>query len=233
MALYKFQTANLNSLIAMKNKSLYFSPLNKLNDATEMMFGFSPSNSQVDSEWMPDIEDLQHSSVLCMGSDSECDDLSTDLLMWTHYGAALSGICLVFDEQMLIASFEEKLCEFHQRVSYGHPKLLAREQLLSVDSGLEQVPGFEPTESNRRRMMNSFIFHKPKCFSYEREYRFISQKEGLIPYDPLSLKKIIIGSKIDSPDLEDVFIEAARSINENIKVLHASVVNNSFKIHVE
>jgi hypothetical protein len=210
LALYKFQTANLNSLIALKNSSLFFSSFDKLNDATEMMFGFSSSIDEKDSKWFPDIEDLRSNAVLCMGIDVGKDDLSTDLLMWTHYGAALSGICLVFDEQMLMKSFEEQSCEFHDRVNYGFPKLLTREQLINENSGLEQVPGVSFTDHNRRRMINSFIFQKPKCFSYESEYRFIFQKSGLIPYNPLSLKRIVIGSKIGSSEIEKNFIEVSK-----------------------
>ena len=87
MALYKFQTANLNSIAALKKHSLFFSSLKKLNDATESMFAFLPSEKNIDPNIIPDVNELRKCSVLCMGTDSKNTSLDSDLLMWTHYGA--------------------------------------------------------------------------------------------------------------------------------------------------
>lgn len=48
MALYKFQSANMNSLTALRTHSLFFSKLEKLNDPTENMFGILPSEENID-----------------------------------------------------------------------------------------------------------------------------------------------------------------------------------------
>ncbi|OOE48454.1 hypothetical protein BZG11_14560 [Salinivibrio kushneri] len=101
MALYKFQTANMNSQTALRTHSLFFSKLENLNDPTENMFGILPIEEKIDPRVIPDINELQKCSLLCMGTDSENFILESDLLMWTHYGAELSGICLVFDDEIL------------------------------------------------------------------------------------------------------------------------------------
>lgn len=233
MALYKFQTANLNSLTALKEHSLFFSSLEKFNDATESMFGLLPSEENIEPKIIPDINELQKCSVLCMGTDSENPTLDSDLLMWTHYGAELSGICLVFDDEMLKKSFENKGCEKHGKVEYGYPSLLAPDQLIGNHKGIEEVPGVNFRSRNTELAMSAFIFNKLKCFDYENEYRFVLKDSGLITYNPQSLKKIIIGSKIDSEVLSELFIEAAKAVNSDVEVYKAHVKENSFQIHVE
>ncbi|WP_435235012.1 DUF2971 domain-containing protein [Psychromonas sp. PT13] len=236
MALYKFQIANMNSLIALKKNSLYFSELEKFNDPTENMFGFLSSEENIDSEIIPDIKELRKYSLLCMGTDGETDKekLESNLLMWTHYGAELSGICLVFDDEMLKKSFEYHECCIHKKVEYGHPKLLAPDQLLGEHIGIErEIPGFKLIDRNTERVINDFIFNKPNCFNYESEYRFLLKKSGLITYNRESLKKIIIGSKIESKSLRELFIETAKAVNSEIEVYNANVRENSFNIYIE
>ncbi|EKO3895964.1 DUF2971 domain-containing protein [Vibrio metschnikovii] len=233
MALYKFQTANMNSLTALRTHSLFFSKLEKLNDPTENMFGILPSEENIDPRIIPDINELRKCSLLCMGTDSENVMLESDLLMWTHYGAELSGICLVFDDEMLKKSFENHGCKTHQKVEYGYPKLLATDQLLGQHMGIEEVPGVNFKDRNTERAINTFIFNKPNCFNYENEYRFLLKESGLISYNPHSLKKIIIGSKIESESLRNMFIETAKAVNSNVEIYKAYVKENSFKIHIE
>jgi len=233
VALYKFQTANMNSLTALRTHSLFFSKLENLNDPTENMFGILPSEEKIDPRVIPDINELQKCSLLCMGTDSENVILESDLLMWTHYGAELSGICLVFDDEILKKSFEDHGCKTHQKVEYGYPKLLATDQLFSQHMGIEEAPGFSFQDRNTERAINTFIFNKPNCFSYENEYRFLLKESGLVSYTPNSLKKIIIGSKIESESLRDMFIETAKTVNSNVEIYKACVKKNSFKIHIE
>ena len=233
MALYKFQTANINSLTALKARSLYFSELEKFNDPTESMFGLLPSEENIDPNIIPDISELRKCSLLCMGTDSENTMLESDLLMWTHYGAELSGICLVFDDAKLKKSFEAQGCNTHQKVEYGYPKLLATEQLLGKHMGIEEIPGVIFKDRNTERAINTFIFNKPNCFRYESEYRFLLNESGLTAYNPKSLKKIIVGSKIESKSLREVFIETAKAVNSEVEIYKAYVKDNSFKIYVE
>lgn len=99
--------------------------------------------------------------------------------------------------------------------------------------GIEEVPGVNFKDRNTERAINTFIFNKPNCFNYESEYRFLLQESGLISYNPHSLKKIIIGSKIESESLRDLFIETAKTVNSNVEIYKAYVKENSFKIHIE
>ncbi|MGR5120446.1 DUF2971 domain-containing protein [Vibrio astriarenae] len=233
MALYKFQAGNLNSLTALKKSSLYFSSLNNFNDPTEALFGLQPAEDQVDPTCIPDIDSLKQSSVLCMATDEGNQNIESNLLMWTHYGGELSGICLVFDDNCFKKSLETQGCDFHQKVTYGFPRLLSEDQMVGEHMGIENVSGSPLLAINRKRLMESFIFNKPECFEYENEYRFISERVGLIEYDSKSLVKIIIGEKMQSQGLKDFFIETAKSINPAVRVYKALVKKNSFRICVE
>nr|WP_252730736.1 DUF2971 domain-containing protein [Colwellia sp. E2M01] len=153
--------------------------------------------------------------------------------MWTHYGNELAGICLVFDEEVLKKSFEDRGCKTHREVEYGYPNLLATDQLVGKYMGIEEVPGVNFKDRNNIRAMNIFIFNKPKCFQYENEYRFLLKDSGLISYNPKSLKKIIIGSKIESEALQELFIEAAKAVNSDVEIYKAYVKDNSFLVHIE
>lgn len=233
VALYKFQAANFNALTALKKHSLYFSSLDKFNDATETMFGLLPSETPVSGDCVPDVKKLKQCSVLCMATDGKDRVVEENLLMWTHYGDQLSGICLVFNEPLLKQSFTQSGCTLHQKVTYGYPKLISEDQLVGEHMGIERVAGIDFLSINKNRLMRSFIFNKPKCFDYESEYRFVLNSAGLIEYSPESLEKIIFGSKIHSMELKDIFIEVAKKVNPNIDIYEARVEENSFKITVE
>lgn len=233
MTLYKFQAANLNSLTALKKSSLYFSSLESFNDPTEALFGLLPTEVQVDRGCIPGTEALKQSSVLCMATDEENQHIESNLLMWTHYGGELSGICLVFDEPCFKESLEAQGCEFHQKVTYDFPNVLSEKQMIGEHFGIESVPGNRFQAINKKRLTESFLFNKPKCFHYESEYRFISERGGLIEYASKSLVKIIIGEKMQSQELKELFVETAREINPEVRVYKASVKKNSFRIYVE
>lgn len=233
MALYKFQTANMNALTALKKHSLYCSSLEDVNDPTEAMFGILAGEKQINSTNIPNEDDLKNNAILCMATDTEAPSINSDLLMWTHYGNALSGICLVFDEEKLKNSLESQGCQTHKMVTYGYPKVLSTDNLIGEHWGIEKVPGVNFLDRNRERLLNSFLFNKPKCFSYENEYRFIFQRSGLVQYNPDCLKQIIIGNQINTIELRNLFTETAQSVNPCIEVYQASAKNNSFVISVE
>ncbi|MEC6899760.1 DUF2971 domain-containing protein [Photobacterium piscicola] len=234
MALYKFQTANLNSLTGLKKHSLYFSSLSNFNDATEIMFGLLPDETPVSDNCVPDIEKLKQCSVLCMATDEKDKNVEENLLMWTHYGEQLSGICLVFNELLIKNSLTQNGCTLHQKVVYGYPNVISKSQLVGEHMGIECISGVDFLNINKIRLIKSFIFNKPKCFEYENEYRFISNTASqLIKYNPDSLEKIIFGSKFKSTELKDIFIEVARKVNSNIGIYEARVIENSFRITVE
>ncbi len=233
MALYKFQAANINSLTALKKHSLFFSPLENLNDPTEKMFDLLPSDVNIDPKIVPNMNDLRKCSLLCMSTDSENNTLESDLLMWTHYGASLSGICLIFDDEMLITSFENNGCYIHNKLKYRHSQLLSIDQMFGKHRGIEEPAGVNFQDINTTQAINSFIFNKPKCYSYENEYRFVLKASGLVAYNPQSLIKVIIGCKIESKALRELFIETAKSVNSDVEIYDAYVKENSFQIYVK
>ncbi|WP_026960677.1 DUF2971 domain-containing protein [Aliagarivorans taiwanensis] len=101
MYLYKFQSLNENNLAALNAHSLYFAPLDRLNDPTENMFDLQAQHLEtaINQEQRNNLEKIKQYGVL---STAIGKDLETDLLMWSHYGDGLKGYCLIFDKSVLI-----------------------------------------------------------------------------------------------------------------------------------
>ena len=228
MNLYKFQTVNDRSINALKNFSLFFATPNKLNDPTEGMFSLLDYISSTSD--IPDVSELQKIGILSMASGDD-SSIEESPFMWAHYGNALQGFCLVFDYDKLTNCLDEHIEKSGHIIYQKHSMLLSSDNLISESWGVEKPPGVDFIWQNLQRIYDACFFHKPLHFENEQEFRFISKSSGLIPYEPSSLVKIIIGNKMSCADRERlVFVLSELGIKHKVAFAKAHI--NSFKIHI-
>lgn len=226
MNLYKFQTVNSRSLEALVKSSLYFAETKKLNDATEGMFHLLSLYDE--DKYLPDFTDLDKFGVLSMAK-GDSNEVEQSPFMWAHYGNQLKGFCLVFHFEEFVENIESDLY-LNDDVKYVNGRSFP--SLTNSDSGLEEVPGTNFKADNKKRVCRSCFFQKPKEFSNEKEYRFLSEESGLKRYHADSLSKIIIGDRMDISD-KVILLNFLENLGFSKKVEYATTKDNSFKVHTE
>ena len=227
MNLYKFQTVNGNSLSALLAQSLYFANAVQMNDPTENMFRLLEPNEA--DKYAPDLTCIGDVGILSMAI-GDNQEIEKSPFMWAHYGNCLKGFCLVFDFQSFVSSLDDSTRK-HGKVAYiKYPRLLAGDNLLNENSGLEEVAGVNFKHRNLLSVYESFL-DKPAEFENEREYRFLSDENGLKQYSAESLISVIIGERMSKNDKE-LLLVILEHLNIKHKLKIARAKENSFTIEV-
>lgn len=112
----------------------------------------------------------------------------TNLLMWSHYAASYTGICLELDT---------KDFAFLSRVEYQEERPVIR-----------WLDGLSPWESAQKA-----LFTKSKHWEYEAEWRALANANHVAKFGPSLVKGIIFG-----PKCQDETIEKVESIVEQHKL---------------
>lgn len=126
-------------------------------------------------------------------------------LMWSHYAANHSGVCLVF--------------------APGQDTSLFIVKVRYTDS-------FVPRNYYEENRVGVLIMLSTKSsdWSYEEEYRSISSKPGANEFNKQMLKSVIFGCKTKQDDIFEVINTIETSGYSNVEYLRAYTEINSFKL---
>lgn len=140
-----------------------------------------------------------------------------NLLMWSHYGDGLRGLCLEFDEETLLAMDDDaQIMDVNYASSPGYidafEYALCQDQLWFYDmsweeSGDESWLEYKPRlwEIIRRSLVSAFAT-KPVEWSYEKECRLVLQNQPAGPvlhsYPEQALRRVIVGQRSSREDRE-------------------------------
>ena len=162
------------------------------NDPFEMNPSFDVNESdpllmdahmrELESSW-ESHKSMEPQTVICL---SAC---VSSVLMWGHYAANHSGICLVFDipvqeyEKCLIADLEKKYPLLPMQ--YGMSRIFARNYV-------------EPGRGNTivyslGKLLRKLLSYKPLHWSYEREFRLLIPQNA-IEYDSEMMYTSVLGN---------------------------------------
>ncbi|ASA10724.1 DUF2971 domain-containing protein [Klebsiella pneumoniae] len=218
-SLYKYQPLNLYSLSALTNCSLWFSGFDRLNDPFESTYEFSPEMIFSYSAKVRAAEDTIMAIVKSSGVCSftrippiGADQFRESSLMWSHYAAQFSGVCIEFDYDILIESLKKQpevdlICQNVIYTPYAH----------KVN---------KPNEAYELDVM----FKKHKAWSYEKEFRIVNTKTGndrLHTYSSNAIKSIYIGGRMSREEIKLIKV-IRNSINDKINLLHVDVSNQGY-----
>jgi hypothetical protein len=161
-------------------------------------------------------EDIRGSLRICCF----CENRDS-IVMWSHYAASHSGICIEYATQ--------DLCENDFFFFHLHP-VAYKEELIDVSPflGLPNMPGSHPW------MSTIAACHKSPEWDYEGEWRFVAPF-GLLNEHPrfcLSRppKSITLGANVLSPGRELVCAIAG---DLGVPVFQARLVSNRFKLEFD
>lgn len=137
--------------------------------------------------------------------------------MWSHYAAKHSGLVLGFDESILVKDIPVSNALID--VEYNNERITYRHHSKSEDF-------FE--------MFKALAKRKNLDWSYEKETRLLLPNQFLLnaaflPYNPFSLKVVIIGATAD----DSLLIRAKSLLRDQgfkAKLRKASLCGNSYKL---
>ncbi|HLO96053.1 MAG TPA: DUF2971 domain-containing protein [Burkholderiaceae bacterium] len=133
----------------------------------------------------------------------------TDPLLWSHYSAGHSGLCLEFDGALLEIDsvFIRDDVSYLPRPPYVDLFLKMTEELGeffrpwdNYQHSPEQADKFYTLQLSR--LMRANLLVKSEKWKYEEEHRLITTRPGLAMFSPKALIRVIRGTKMAESDRE-------------------------------
>lgn len=177
MLLYKYRDISgpgfINTQDIFVSQRLYLPELKALNDPNESIAEIQINNQL--KAYGNLLEERNRKTGTRIFSLSETNRSS---LMWAHYAASHTGICIAFD----FSDWKDTDSIILKKVSY-------------VDI---------PVKISHSKLNNyaKFAMYKEISWSYEREWRFISQRDMFLHINPNKMKIIFLGAKFNTSLLQ-------------------------------
>lgn len=170
---------------------------------------YEPKNSPRNPDYLRRVQEFhtdtitERIGVLCIS------EVSTDILMWSHYADFHQGVCLQFD------GLSPFFATAH-RVNY-----------------LADRPRINPFLDSTEQMMEAALLAKAQHWSYEKEWRVLQYLGGPDKYKfpPEALVGVVLGSRISSADEETVraWIKGRKT---RTNILRASVSRTAYALQI-
>lgn len=138
-----------------------------------------------------------------------------DILMWAHYGNALSGYCLEFDSEKLYKSLKSNDSKLFWGTIIYEP----------VPYEIEPIDFYQSSNEDYIKP----LLYKHRNWINEQELRFISEKNGLHSFSNESLKNIYVGEKMPEGQV-NVILALANVYFPDVNVIKVSMSPNGYGI---
>lgn len=205
---YKF-TSTEHGIANLKNRRLKLSTIDNLNDPFDFNSIDTSDPVVARAVWAVVAELKRNFGLVCFSRNWD------NLLLWSHYAASHTGLCLGFD-------IPASLCTdvFYQ------PNLLKISELLDNPFDLPKQLDFA------KKMLST----KHESWSYEQEVRaFVGiddqpDEKGLlwVPFDPnLQLREVIFGVQCAEQDANNVY-QVLEEYPESVECTQAYMRSNAF-----
>jgi len=129
--------------------------------------GFIQSQWYVRQSLRVDI--LNKFGVICLTNEFQ------NHLMWSHYATDHQGFCIGFDKS-IVKSIEGVM--WHENVNY-----------------LDEIPVFRYFYDNENEFPKKVLFSKLRDWQYEKEFRIITDKQGIVNLSIPCVREVILGCR--------------------------------------
>ncbi len=216
---HKFRALDANCWRSLATSKFYFAKPLQLNDPWDCQIDLRSAFSiarrdaganaqEVETQWdrfsliAKTIEEKANGSgVFCLCCGSLCDGDAN--LLWAHYAANHSGICLTFE--IPNAFVVKRVGQIS--VSYNSDALLSALRALDLSPGGLAVLTDKDFDEKLSPVIQAYLSTKAKQWRYEDEARIIDFRPGLVEFDRGWLKQICFGlrtSEVDRGDLASI-----------------------------
>lgn len=127
-----------------------------------------------------------------------------NLLMWSHYSGSHTGVCLEFDEKILVKIEKSWLI----KIKYSN-----------------EFPIVNNTPEIEKALTT-----KSECWEYENEFRILAHKQGLMNFPKEALKSIIFGVKSDESQIKRIIKLVNQSGYKNIAFKKAKINEPKYQL---
>jgi hypothetical protein len=132
-----------------------------------------------------------------------------NLLLWAHYSASHTGVCLKFD-----ITEDLDLFGLTFRVEYS-----------------DEYPSFDYL-TERDTLVKKAMLSKSRHWEYEAEVRTMQKKYGLFPFKKECLKEIIFGCKADPSEIKTIREIVQNTGYPNLILRQAKLRRNEYNIDI-
>ncbi len=230
---FKYRDASERTLNVIRNREIYFSPPESLNDPLDSQINIDKEYQRV-VEMFPrnhSEEYLRKAFLIYLlnkhdfpGRDGKQLGLNgalqwflsrlgifslsltpIDALLWSHYGGSHMGVALGFDTNLIADErvFIRNEILYSERPQYQRVFLELAEKLgefvrpWESDCEYSDELGDNFYTHQISQLMRANLLYKSDKWSYEKEYRLISNRAGLCPFPAEALKTVVVGLKTD------------------------------------
>lgn len=128
-----------------------------------------------------------------------------NLLMWAHYTDSHKGVCLEFDENILVKIEKSSLV----KIKYSNDFPIV----------------------NQTNDIEKALLTKSKCWEYENEFRLLSHKQGVVTFPKEALKSIIFGAKSDESEINRIIKIVNQSGYKDIALKKARIDEKKYQLN--
>ena len=188
---YKFRSCNELNFEGLEKESIYFSPLNKLNDIFEGRYDI---DEKISDEF---IGKLSRRLVCCLAKGDE-SIIHNNHYMWTHYADEHKGFCIEYNAHVLNGFKPYSLRDNYIQQNVWMP-------IKYTDSYTEPINVGDDLDVK----LVDLISHKNISFEHEKEIRLVLHTTN--PYDN---KRVVKGS------IKAVYLGCRISIEDKMRLIY-------------
>ncbi len=226
-SLFRFSAGGEHFLNEIKNKELYFSQPSDFNDPFDCQLEYkrvlrSDLSDFLDSASI-DVNSLLDQVNSHIRSARVCcfSTARKNQLMWAHYAAKHTGICIGFDTAMIA---RETKCQM-TGVSYmsKHP-LSSKNKIRGILDELQLREGLNLANDQQaifEAIAGRLLCSKYSFWRYEREVRLISQGIEKKAISPKAITSVTIGLKATKEVKEELYVALESDDWRHVKLLEA------------
>lgn len=149
-----------------------------------------------------------------------------NLLLWAHYSSSHTGFAIEFDITDVVSAHTPGLESYP--LDYFESNLMAKPL---------EYSNIRPPSISPNRLFAEPFFHKSNIWSYENEYRIVSNfGSGLKKFKYELLSGVYLGCKISSVDKSKV-IDVVKTFNStknaSVKIFQSRKDNINFELHFD
>jgi hypothetical protein len=226
-SLFRFSAKGSHFLSEIKKRELYFSKPSEFNDPFDCQLEYERvlhkdlsgflNSASIDVNTLVDnvSSHIQNARVCCFSTARK------NQLMWAHYAAKHTGICIGFDTAMIA---RETKCQM-TGVSYmsKHP-LSIKNKVRGILDELELREGLNLANDQQAvfdAVASRLLCSKYSFWRYEREVRLISQGDVKKAISPKAITSVTIGLKATKEVKEELYVALENDDWRHVKLLEA------------
>lgn len=209
--LFRFSAEGSYFLNEIKNKELYFSLPNDFNDPFDCQLEYRRALRSALSHYLAavpvDIDSFANNVDSHIANARVCcfSRARKNQLMWAHYAAKHTGICIGFDTVRIA---RETGCQMENVWYMSKHPLSRKNPIRGITSDLELREALDLPNDHRaifKAVADRLLCSKYSFWRYEREVRLISLGEQRKAISPKAITSVTLGLKATPPVRRDLY----------------------------